>query len=108
MVEAPPGLLGLVDDAWFHYVADIGLAGPDKGKGGRFLFVPPDHDGDAAARTATSSSARNTFGNLLGLRGFLVDGDPQPAVDAVKQQLRIYPLRKRRRPAGDELRERLR
>ncbi len=91
VVEAPPEVLGLVDDAWFHYVADIGLAGPDKGKGGRFLFVPPNHD-DPLPEDGYFVFRSNTFGNLLALRGFLVDGDPQPAVEAVKQQLRIYPL----------------
>ena len=91
VVESPPGVLGLVDDFWFHYVADIGLAGPDKGHGGKFLFLPPGYQGEPpvdgyfVCRSAT-------FNNILGLRGFLVDGDPAPAVEAVRQQLRIYPL----------------
>jgi hypothetical protein len=29
--------LGFVDDFWFHYVGNVGNAGPDKGKGGKFL-----------------------------------------------------------------------
>jgi len=90
VIEAPPGLLGLVDDHWFHYVTDIGLAGPDQGQGGKFLFVPPDHDSELPDGYFVCRS--NTFGNLFALRGFLVDGSPRPAVDAVKQQLRIYPL----------------
>ena len=40
LVESPPNTLGLVDDFWFRYVADLGNAGPDKGKGGKFLFLP--------------------------------------------------------------------
>jgi outer membrane protein TolC len=28
VVEAPPNNLGFVDDFWFHYVADLGNAGP--------------------------------------------------------------------------------
>ena len=92
VVEAPPGVLGLVDDAWFHYVADIGIAGPDKGKGGKFLFVPPDYTGELRKDDELFVFHSNTYGNLLGLRGFLVDGSPEPAVEAIKQQLRIYPL----------------
>ena len=92
VVRAPPGMLGIVDDAWFHYVADIGLAGPDKGQGGRFVFVGPDHQSDTPASDDTYVFESNTNGNLLGLRGFLVDGDPGPTVQAVKEQLRIYPL----------------
>ncbi len=45
VVESPANTLGLIDDFWFHYVADAGLAGPDKGKGGKFLFLPPDYKG---------------------------------------------------------------
>ncbi|MEN8261205.1 MAG: DUF1254 domain-containing protein [Pseudomonadota bacterium] len=33
VVEVPPGVLGFVDDAFFRYVSDVGLPGPDKGKG---------------------------------------------------------------------------
>ena len=33
VIESPPNTLGIVDDFWFHYVTDVGNAGPDKGKG---------------------------------------------------------------------------
>ncbi|MGH7875772.1 MAG: DUF1254 domain-containing protein [Candidatus Binatia bacterium] len=46
VVETPPNTLGLVDDHWFRYVCDFGNAGPDKGKGGKFLFLPPGYKGD--------------------------------------------------------------
>jgi hypothetical protein len=41
VVEAPPASLCVVDDFWFRYVADMGIAGPDKGRGGKYLFLPP-------------------------------------------------------------------
>lgn len=34
VIEAPPNVLGFIDDAWFHYVVDFGNAGPDKGRVG--------------------------------------------------------------------------
>jgi hypothetical protein len=37
VMEAPAGMLGAFNDAWFRYVQDIGPAGPDKGKGGKYL-----------------------------------------------------------------------
>ena len=92
VVDAPPGMLGIVDDAWFHYVADIGLAGPDKGQGGRFVFVGPDHHSEIPAGDGGHVFRSNTNGNLLGVRGFVVDGDPGPTVRTVKEHLRIYPL----------------
>ena len=42
VVEVPPGMLGAFNDAWFRYMQDVGPMGPDKGKGGKFLLLPPD------------------------------------------------------------------
>ena len=36
VVEAPPGVLGFVDDMWMRPVEDIGPGGPDAGKGGEY------------------------------------------------------------------------
>jgi hypothetical protein len=47
VVEAPPQSLCVVDDFWFRYVADMGIAGPDRGAGGKYLFLPPGFEGDA-------------------------------------------------------------
>ena len=46
VMEAPPKVLGLIDDFWFRYVTDFGMAGPDKGKGGKYLILPPGYEGD--------------------------------------------------------------
>lgn len=45
VIEAPPQSLCVVDDFWFRYVADLGIAGPDRGAGGRYCFLPPGYDG---------------------------------------------------------------
>ena len=90
VVESPPNTLGLVDDFWFHYVTDLGNAGPDKGKGGKFLFLPPDYKGAVPEGYHVFKSP--TYGNCFGTRGFQVNGDPKPGVDSIKQHLRIYPL----------------
>ena len=74
VVESPPNTLGLVDDFWFRYVTDLGIAGPDKGKGGKFLFLPPDYTGTPPAGYFTFKS--RTFGNWFATRGFQVKGDP--------------------------------
>ena len=92
VVESPPNVLGIVDDAFFEHVTDMGNAGPDKGKGGKFLFVPPDWEGDLPEGYFTFRCA--TYGNWLLWRGFLVDGDPKPAVESMKATLRIYPMAK--------------
>jgi hypothetical protein len=46
VLEAPAGMLGAFNDAWFRYVQDIGPAGPDKGKGGKYLVLPPGYEGE--------------------------------------------------------------
>ncbi len=90
VIESPPNTLGLIDDFWFRYVTDLGIAGPDKGKGGKFLILPPDYTGTPPVGYFTFKS--RTLGNWFGTRGFQVKGDPGPGVAAIKQQLRIYPL----------------
>ena len=44
VVDLPTRMLGILDDMAFHYMTDLGVAGPDKGKGGKFLVLPPDHE----------------------------------------------------------------
>jgi len=90
VVESPPNTLGIVDDFWFRYVADMGNAGPDRGQGGKFLFLPPDYEGDVPEGYFVYRSP--TYGNILLWRGFLVDGDPAPAVESIKAHASIYPL----------------
>jgi hypothetical protein len=90
VIVSPPNTLGIVDDFWFHYVADLGNAGPDKGQGGRFLFLPPGYNGPAPEGYHVYKSP--TFGNWFITRGFLENGDPKPAVNSIKAHLRIYPL----------------
>ena len=88
--EVPPGMLGFIDDFWERYVGDVGNAGPDKGHGGRYLLLPPGHSGEVPDGYFVLRS--RTFGNLLGIRAFIVGGDVRAAADSVKDHLRIYPL----------------
>ena len=90
VVESPPNTLGMVNDHFFRYVSDMGNAGPDKGKGGKYLYLPPDWEGDVPEGYFTYRSP--TFRNLMFWRGFLVDGDPAPAVAAAKTLIKVYPL----------------
>lgn len=91
VMEVPTGVLGPVDDADFRWVTDIGLTGPDAGKGGKYLFVPPGwkdplpSDGYFEARPTT-----NTL--LVFFRAFVKDGDIAGAVQHVKTGAKMYPL----------------
>jgi len=90
VVETPPNVLGVIDDFWFRNVIDFGNAGPDKGKGGKFLILPPGYKG--AIPEGYNVAHSPTFNNLLFWRGFLVDGSSKPAADNIKKTFRVYPL----------------
>ncbi|HEV2804276.1 MAG TPA: DUF1254 domain-containing protein [Chthoniobacterales bacterium] len=96
VIESPPDALGIFDDFWFHYVADLGLVGPDKGKGGKFLFLPPGYKGEVPKDKKDGGEyfvfKSATFGNWYLSRGFLVDGSPEKRADIIKKNTRIYPL----------------
>lgn len=96
VIETPPNVLGFIDDAWFQYVADFGNAGPDKGKGGKFLILPPGYEGEVPDGYHVAQS--NTYGNWVVWRGFQVDGSTKPAVDTTKKLFRMYPLSKKDNP----------
>ncbi|MGO9932604.1 MAG: DUF1254 domain-containing protein [Steroidobacteraceae bacterium] len=91
VVEVPPGVLGPVDDAFFRYVTDVGLIGPDKGKGGKYLFVPRDYTGHLPS-TGYFVAKSSTYKNLLFYRAFVQGGDVAAAVNAVKAKAQVYPL----------------
>jgi hypothetical protein len=90
VIEAPPKVLGLVDDIWYHWVGDIGFTGPDHGKGGKFLFLPPGYKGDVPDGYFVMRPG--SFSIWAAWRSFLVDGDPKPGVDLVKKSMKIYRL----------------
>jgi hypothetical protein len=89
VVEAPAGLLGGFSTMWQHSLIGLGPTGADQGRGGRFLLLPPDHEGGAPAGYFTAKSP--TYGVWLGVRGMLVDGRSEPAV-ALMKRMKTYPL----------------
>ena len=96
VIETPPNVLGVIDDFWFHYVGDVGNAGPDRGKGGTFLLLPPGYAGDIPEGYFVMRS--KTYGNGFFWRGFLVNGSTQPAVEATKKFAKVYPLAQAKNP----------
>jgi hypothetical protein len=89
VVVAPPMMYGGALDMWQRSIVEIGPTGPDKGQGGKFLFLPPGYQGEVPAGYFVVKSP--TFGVWFVVRGFLVDGKPDQAV-ALMKTLKIYPL----------------
>ncbi len=83
-------VLGAVNDAFFRYVTDIGFAGPDRGQGGKYLFIGPDYEGDIPEGFFVVKSP--TYRNWLFLRVIMPDSDLQQAISAFKKGFHCYPL----------------
>jgi hypothetical protein len=83
-------VLGAINDFWYRWVTDIGITGPDKGQGGKYLILPPGCQGAIPAGYAVVRP--KTYGNSMPFRSFLVDGSPKPGVESVWKHLKIYQL----------------
>ncbi len=90
VVEVPPNVLGLSDDIWYHWTGDVGFTGPDRGKGGKYLFLPPGYKGEVPKGYFVMRPG--SFITWVVWRSFLTKGDPAPGVAAVKKFTKIYPL----------------
>jgi hypothetical protein len=89
-------VLGAVDDAFFRYVSDIGLTGPDQGRGGKYLFIGPDYEGDIPEGYFVVKSA--TYRNWFFLRIIMPDGDLQKSISMFKKGFHCYPLAQAQEP----------
>ncbi len=96
VIEIPPGMLGFLDDAWQRFVGNMGVTGPDKGKGGKYLVLPPGYQGEVPDGYFLLKPRTNK--NFLFLRGSIKDG-LQAAVDNFKSGLKVYPLKDAANPA---------
>lgn len=104
VIEVPPGLQGIIDDFWQrpipsegqiegrNWSGDVGLPGPDAGKGGKYLILPPNYKDDIPQGYFPYRSG--TYGVFVFWRGFFKD--PKQLEEPVKvlEQTRIYPLGK--------------
>lgn len=96
--EAPPALQGILLDFWqrpmpvdgMEFQGDVGLPGPDGGKGGKFLILPPGYNKEVPKGYYVYRSSTNNI--FVFLRAFYKDlNDTSPAVNLLKQAV-FYPL----------------
>jgi len=102
VIEVPPGLQGILDDFFQRpicserkiegriWCGDVGLPGPDHGKGGKYLILPPDYKGDVPREFFALRS--RTYGVFVFWRGFFKDPAQLDAPVKVMEKTRIYPL----------------
>jgi hypothetical protein len=96
VVEIPGPVLGSLDDAFFRFVSDVGLTGPDQGKGGKYLFIGPDYKGDIPEGYFVAKST--TYRHWLFMRVFVKDGDVKGSTKELKEGFRAYPLAQVNKP----------
>src|SRR5262245_24602756 len=97
VVRVPPRVLGPVDDADFRWVTDVGLTGPDKGRGGDYLFVPPGYKGTSPAKGYHVAKPR-TNRLVIFYRAFVEKGNIAAAVAGVKAKAALFPLSQAAKP----------
>jgi hypothetical protein len=87
VVDMPAGALaGMIDDFWQRPITDIGLVGPDKGKGAKYLITPPGYKGKKPDGYKVFESPTNNI--FLAIR--IIEPDPKKG-KALKAAFRIYP-----------------
>ena len=88
VIELPPGpLIGLVNDHHQSWVLDMGLPGPDAGKGGKHLVLPPGDKGTIPAGYYTGQS--QSLKALVAIRA--MPAGVAGAMHALRT-IKIYPL----------------
>jgi hypothetical protein len=71
----------------------VGLPGPDRGKGGKYLVLPPDYKGETPKGYFTYRCG--TYGLFVFWRGFFKNPHDLAEPVRVMEQTRIYPLGKK-------------
>jgi hypothetical protein len=85
-------ITGSIMDCWQTPLEDVGPAGLDKGRGGKYLILPPGHTG-AVPDAYIPVQSRNYQGYAL-LRSILSGGSEGDFAKALSygRQIRLYPL----------------
>ncbi len=99
VMEMPGGTgPGIAIDAFSRYIVNFGPPGPYRGKGGKFLMLPPGYDEEdikgviPQGEYFIAKSPSWTIWALL--RGFLKDGKPDFSSQLFRNGIKVYPLSK--------------
>ena len=104
VLDAPPGLQGILLDFWQRpipvdggkFAGDVGLPGPDAGKGGKFLILPPGYSGEIPPDHFVYRSGTNNV--FVFLRGFYEDPKNLAPAVAHVEKVKIHPLHGEAKP----------
>jgi hypothetical protein len=83
---------GSIMNCWQAAIEDVGPGGVDKGKGGKYVFLPPDYKDTLPDGYIPMTS--NTYQGYALLRSVLRSGSAEDVVKAVtySRRIKLYPL----------------
>ena len=96
VMEIPPAkggaIVGSLMDVWQMPIEDVGIAGVDKGKGGKYLILPPNYDGNVPEGYIPMPSL--TYQTYALLRSNVADDSDAGIAKSVEyaRQIKLYPL----------------
>lgn len=101
ILDVPPAtnrtaIFGSAINVWQVPVADIGPAGADEGKGGRYLFIPPGYEGDAPKDMIQVKL--DQYGVYIALRCIPLGDATFAEAAEYSKQINAYPLNKAQNP----------
>ena len=103
VMEIPPAgpagsITGSIDDGWQTALEDVGPAGVDKGKGGKYLILPPGYKDKTPKGYIVLQSP--TYQSYALLRSNLASGSDADVAKAVAygKRVKVYPLSQAENP----------
>lgn len=102
VVEVPAGPgVGLIEDFWQRAITDFGLPGPDAGKGGKYLLLPPGYTGEVPKEGYYVLRGTMNNYNVMN-RGLVENNNIAAAVNLIKG-MRVYPYSERSNPKANKV-----
>jgi hypothetical protein len=93
VIELPPGpFIALVNDHHQRWIVDMGIPGPDAGRGGRYLILPPGYERDVPFGYEVGRA--QTHKVMVAVRALPTGGDTAGALAALRRVM-IYPFGQR-------------
>jgi hypothetical protein len=83
-------LYGQVVDAWQETIADVGPIGADKGRGGKYLFLPPGYKDPVP--TGYFAVPSQNYHIAFAFRSIVLPGMTDADAQAYAHKLKMYPL----------------
>jgi hypothetical protein len=106
VIEIPPAdegsITGSIDDCWQTAIEDVGPAGLDEGKGGRYLILPPGYKEQVPSGYIALQSY--TYQGYALLRSILKSNTELGVGNAVAygKRIKLYPLSRAAHPAATQ------